>query len=74
MTTGMNTAFEFCIQVLGTTGPFCQPGDGGALVFRREDCRAIGLILAGSGPEDGPESGYVLPLQPAIDALNVRLS
>jgi hypothetical protein len=66
--------FRICIEVLGISGPFCRPGDGGALVFRRKDCKAVGLILAGSGPEDGPESGYVLPLQPALAAVKVQFS
>ncbi len=65
--------FRLAIEVEGINGPFCQPGDGGALVFRRSDARAIGLIFAGAGPEDGPGVGYVLPLQPALDAAKAEL-
>jgi len=65
--------FRLCFEVEGSNGPFCQPGDGGALVFCRNDARAIGLVLAGAGPEDGPEIGYVLPIQPALEAAKAEL-
>ena len=60
------------ITVEGDSGAFSRPGDGGALVYRCADCRAIGLLVARQEKGERPRS-VILPLGPALDALGVRL-
>lgn len=70
---GANYTFCGCIEIEGLDGPFCQPGDGGALVYRERDAQAVGMVFAGPGPTDAPKIGYVLPIQPALTAMGVEL-
>ena len=60
------------ITVEADAGSFSQQGDGGALLYRCEDCRAVGLLVAREGTEGRPRSAF-LPLSPIFDALDLRL-
>jgi hypothetical protein len=62
--------FGNLIEVKGAEGPFSKPGDAGALVYRRSDFAAIGLVFASYS---GLESTLLLPLFPALEAANARL-
>ncbi len=61
--------FEGMIEVHGASGPFSRVGDGGALVYRCSDLRAIGLVFASAG--DQPT--FLLPLAPALEAVGATL-
>jgi hypothetical protein len=65
--------FNDVIQVEGLTGPFSRTGDGGALVYRCSDCRAIGLLFARAQEMEGRPKSLVLPLGPTLRALDVKL-
>jgi hypothetical protein len=65
--------FNDVIEVQGLTGPFSRPGDGGALVYRCADCRAIGLLFARAEEMEGRPKSLVLPLGPTLTALGVTL-
>jgi hypothetical protein len=63
--------FRNCITAVADEGPFSHPGDAGALVYRRSDCRAVGMLFA-RGDGDRPIS-YLLPLAPMLEAFTVVL-
>jgi hypothetical protein len=74
--TGLNIeqfTFNNVLCAIGESQSFSQPGDGGALVYRCSDCRALGLIFARADMKEGPPESYILPLAPALEALGVRL-
>jgi len=51
------------IEVSGSSEAFCQPGDGGALVFTPEPLAAVGIIIAATEAQWGiPQRVVVLPL------------
>lgn len=63
--------FDPVYVVQGVTGPFSAPGDSGALVVAEVngDRYAVGLVFAG----DAQGLSYVLPLNPILDSLKVKL-
>jgi hypothetical protein len=65
--------FNNVIVAQGLTGPFSRPGDGGALVYRCSDCRAIGLLFARAEEMEGRPKSLLLPLGPILTALGVTL-
>jgi hypothetical protein len=53
---------------------FCQPGDSGALVWRRSDMAALGLVFAAAMLEKGDgQLAYVMPIDRVLSALDVML-
>ena len=64
-------AFEDAIEITGESGPFSLPGDGGALVYRRSDGGALGMIFASTSGTVART--YLLPLQAALDAVGATL-
>jgi hypothetical protein len=41
--------FDRCLQVVGNSGPFSNPGDSGSFVLNSQSGRAVGLLFAGDG-------------------------
>jgi hypothetical protein len=68
-----NYVFNDVIEVQGLTGPFSRTGDGGALVYRCSDCRAVGLLFARAEEMEGRPKSLLLPLGPALRTLGVTL-
>jgi hypothetical protein len=62
--------YNHCIEVSPKDDRFCAAGDSGALVWRRSDMKAVGLILAGA---DEGRIGYLLPIARVFSALEVSL-
>lgn len=52
---------------------FSDAGDAGALIYRRSDMAALGLVVAGYMVESGPPRTLALPLAPALKALDATL-
>lgn len=59
------------IAIQAESGAFSRTGDGGALVYRCSDCRAVGLVFAREA-NDHPRS-FILPIGRALAALDLRL-
>jgi hypothetical protein len=56
-------------EIVAGSGPCSYPGDSGALVWRRRDAAAMGMILAAADGPDDVVTTYVPPLQPTLTAL-----
>jgi hypothetical protein len=54
-------------------GNFSDRGDGGALIYRRSDMKALGLLFARSNYPGEPSESFGLPLATALDALGAEL-
>jgi hypothetical protein len=65
--------FADAIEIVADDGHFSDAGDGGALVFRRGDMAAIGLLFARAKTQQDRSVSYALPLQPSFTALGVTL-
>ncbi|MEJ1975077.1 MAG: hypothetical protein WDN49_02470, partial [Acetobacteraceae bacterium] len=65
--------FTGAIELQARSGPCSRPGDAGALVWRRSDAAAIGMILASVNGSDDFFATYVLPLGPALAVLGGTL-
>jgi hypothetical protein len=59
--------FEGCFSIQGVHGPFSELGDAGALVYRRQDLAALGLIAAGNH-----DLTYAARLAGPLERLKVR--
>jgi hypothetical protein len=64
--------FDHCIEVVPTGSRFSAPGDSGALVWRRADMKAVGLVFA-AAEQDGRQVDYLLPIDKVLSALDVHL-
>jgi hypothetical protein len=54
-------------------GNFSDRGDGGALIYRRSDMKALGLLFARISYSSHGSESFGLPLAPALDALGAKL-
>jgi hypothetical protein len=54
-------------------GHFSDRGDGGALIYRCSDMKALGLLFARINYPGEPSESLALPLRPALDALGASL-
>ncbi len=54
-------------------GNFSERGDGGALIYRRSDMKALGLLFARMNYADRSSESLVLPLAPALDLFGAKL-
>jgi hypothetical protein len=52
---------------------FSDPGDGGALIYRCSDMKAVGLVFARINYPGKQSESLVLPLGPALEALGATL-
>jgi hypothetical protein len=55
-------------------GNFSDRGDGGALIYRRSDMKALGLLFARVNYQGQPSESFGLPLAPVLDTFGAKLS
>lgn len=67
--------FSGAFGIVGDGGKkFSDAGDAGALIYRRSDMAALGLVVARSMKGDGGPLTFALPLAPALRALDAELA
>jgi len=65
-------SFSDQFEVIGTNGPFSQPGDSGSLVIH-EDGHAVGLLFAGGPDAQGIDLTFVNDVETVLERLRVSL-
>lgn len=59
---------QFRVESASGAGPFCAPGDSGALILNRQTREAVGMLFAGDGA-----AGIVNPIQDIMNALQITI-
>ncbi|HVY14300.1 MAG TPA: hypothetical protein VHB27_03670 [Rhodopila sp.] len=63
--------FDGVIEISAGSEPCSRPGDSGAMVWRRSDGSAIGMVFAAAVSTDGVHATYVIPLETSLAAAGV---
>ncbi len=63
--------FDGVLEISAGTEPCSRPGDSGALVWKRIDGTAIGMVFASASTADGTHVSYVIPLEASLAAAGV---